>query len=255
MSDLPIVRLESFRRENDCRSYAFEDCASEVVAYRTEEVRDVLAAVESANREGMHAAGFVSYEAAPGLDATLVVRDSDEGFFQEISAERHVIDDGSDTVPLAWFGLFRTRREVDPECIPDQAYDDTSNWQASVTAAEYAEAIDRIRAYIHAGDTYQVNYTFRVATAFEGDAWAFYRALCRSQRANYCAFIDTGDFQILSASPELFFSLKDGHLRTRPMKGTHRRGRWTEEDQEFAADLAGSEKNRAENLMVVDLLR
>jgi para-aminobenzoate synthetase/4-amino-4-deoxychorismate lyase len=94
-----------------------------------------------------------------------------------------------------------------------------------------------------------------MSSPLAGDRWAFYRALCRSQRANYCGYIDTGKHQVLSASPELFFSLKEGHLTTRPMKGTHRRGRWVDEDDQFADTLARSEKNRAENLMIVDLLR
>src|SRR5690606_5293385 len=84
----------------------------------------------------------------------------------------------------------------------------------------------------------------------------FYQHLCRSQRAAYCAYIDMGRFAILSASPELFFSLApDGFVTARPMKGTRPRGRWPEEDEALAAELRASEKDRAENVMIVDLLR
>jgi len=90
---------------------------------------------------------------------------------------------------------------------------------------------------------------------FEGEPFAFYKHLSRNQNSSYCTFLDIGDYSILSASPELFFRKKGNVITTKPMKGTSKRGRWFEEDQKLAEDLYHSEKNRAENLMIVDLLR
>jgi para-aminobenzoate synthetase/4-amino-4-deoxychorismate lyase len=233
----PTVILESFGRGDHNRSFTFQEFQSEVIADCVDDVQRALQDVDSATRNGMHAAGFVTYEASPGLD------------------EAYKCVSQKDALPLVWFGLFRNRTEVDPGDIPDDYRDERHTWDASVTRSGYEKDLTAIRSYIAAGDSYQVNHTFRMSSTLAGDGWAFYRALCRSQKANYCAYIDTGRHQVLSASPELFFSLKDGCLTTRPMKGTHRRGRWTEEDDRFAAELARSEKNRAENLMIVDLLR
>ena len=215
------VLLESYSPERDAASFAFSGQCGEVTARRPEEVRPALEEVERAVAGGRHAAGFISYEAAPGLDPVL-------------STHRGGV------LPLLWFGLFRERREVAPGGLrPSGAYT-LSAWRPSISRSAYNRAIQRIRAYIVAGDTYQVNFTFRMLADFEGDDRAFYLDLCRSQRAPYCAYLDLGRYRILSASPELFFSLKDGRLRARPMKGTRPRGRWPEEDEGLAAALRES---------------
>jgi para-aminobenzoate synthetase/4-amino-4-deoxychorismate lyase len=108
---------------------------------------------------------------------------------------------------------------------------------------------------IAAGDTYQVNYTFPLVASFKGDSRSWFRDLCRAQGAEYCAYFDLDRFKILSVSPELFFEQDGRRVRTRPMKGTIRRGRWAEEDLSMANQLAASAKDRAENVMIVDLLR
>ena len=130
-----------------------------------------------------------------------------------------------------------------------------SAWEPSISRRAYADAFATIREYIEAGDTYQVNFTFRLRAGFSGDERTFYHDLCRSQRAPFCAYLDLGRHQILSASPELFFSLRDGVLTARPMKGTRPRGRWSGEDERHARSLHTGPKERAENVMIVDLLR
>src|SRR6185437_2499781 len=105
------------------------------------------------------------------------------------------------------------------------------------------------------GESYQANYTLRLRASFEGDDYAYYTRLCAAQHQGLFAYLRLESVRILSASPELFFHLKDGRLLTRPMKGTAARGRWTEEDADRAEWLANSAKNRAENLTIVDLLR
>ncbi|HJS27873.1 MAG TPA: bifunctional anthranilate synthase component I family protein/class IV aminotransferase, partial [Actinomycetota bacterium] len=108
---------------------------------------------------------------------------------------------------------------------------------------------------IAAGHTYQVNYTLRLRAQIAGEARGFYRDLALAQRGGYAAFLDLGRYRVLSASPELFFRIDGERITTRPMKGTAPRGRWLAEDEEAAARLASSEKERAENAMIVDLLR
>ncbi|MBX7258314.1 MAG: aminodeoxychorismate synthase component I [Candidatus Hydrogenedentes bacterium] len=207
----------------------------DVVEART--VGDVLPALEQIERavaKGMHAAGFVAYEAAPAFDAALACHDPSD-------------------LPLLWFALYDgiDERRQPP---PGDNYA-VGTREPRVSEAEYAACIARIRDWIASGDTYQVNYTFPMDATFSGSPLDCFYQLAQSQRSDHCAYMDTGRFQLLSASPELFFSLADGVLRTRPMKGTHARGRWTAEDAAFAEALRASEKERAENVMIVDLLR
>ncbi|MBT3606428.1 MAG: aminodeoxychorismate synthase, component I, partial [Candidatus Latescibacteria bacterium] len=228
----PIVLLESHLGGP---SYSFCDMQNEVVAYEQGQVADALVAVDRAVEHGFHAAGFVSYEAASGIDPKL---------------KAHSLGD----FPLVWFGIFNQRKTVCSGELLGNAYS-LSEWQPSVDRATYDKVMAHIRDYIVAGDTYQVNYTFRLRAGFEGDTRGFYRDLCQNQRTHYSAYLETGDHCILSASPELFFSLKEGVLTTRPMKGTWPRGRWLSEDDEHKIKLQSSPKNRAENIMIVDLLR
>jgi para-aminobenzoate synthetase/4-amino-4-deoxychorismate lyase len=196
----------------------------------------VLAAIQRAVDDGLHAAGFVAYEAAPAFDPALVTRPPDP------------------RLPLAWFALYARREEVKPT-FGEAADVELGRWRMDVTEDEYRERIERIRALIAAGDTYQVNFTARLRAAFEGDDLAFYERLCLAQRSAFCAFLRLDGFSILSASPELFFHATGSDLELRPMKGTRPRGRWPDEDRALAAELAASLKDRAENLMIVDLLR
>ena len=128
-------------------------------------------------------------------------------------------------------------------------------WRPSVSREEYEAAIEHIRAYIAAGDTYQVNYTLRLYSRFRGDPLALYRDMGQVQESALCAYFDLGRHVLISASPELFFRLQDGRCTVRPMKGTRPRGRFAAEDQLRADDLQNSAKDRAENLMVTDMLR
>ena len=241
----PLVLFESFASDRESRSFAFEGLVEKLVARRPEEVVDLLAEVEKRIGQGLHAAGFLAYEAAPGLDQVLETFEPGE-------------------LPLAWFGVFRKRIETTAgSCRLEEAGGDRaesggytlSEWKPSISRSAYDKGLQRIREHIAAGDTYQVNYTLRLLADFTGDPLAFYRDLCRAQRGSFCAYLDLGETCILSASPELFFSLQDGHLVARPMKGTRPRGRWLEEDKRMLEELRFSAKDRAENVMIVDLLR
>lgn len=222
------------------RSFRFEEPTAILEARRLDEVVGTLEAVGSAAHRGLWAAGFVAYEAAPAFDPALVVHPP--------------VPD----LPLAWFALFARRVEVDP---PPPAQDDAggisppSPWRPTVDATTYRARIAAIREAIAAGDTYQVNYTVRLRARVTGDPRGLYRDLALAQRGGHAMYLDTGRHRIVSASPELFFDLDGGRITTRPMKGTAARGRFEEEDLAIAEGLRNSEKDRAENAMIVDLLR
>ena len=128
--------------------------------------------------------------------------------------------------------------------------------QADISAHHYEQALTQIHHYIKAGDCYQVNYTQRFSAPCEGDAWAAYRALRKACPTPFSGFISlTGDDAILSLSPERFVRVSHNQVETRPIKGTRPRGKDSAEDAANAAELLASPKDRAENLMIVDLLR
>lgn len=205
-----------------------------LTATRHEDIHSLLLNAETAAQAGNWVALMLSYEAAPGFDPAMKTREATE-------------------FPLAWAAVFATPSE-DSEPVADQSYE-VGSWTPLVSRSDFSESISQIREFIAAGDTYQVNYTFPLVASFKGDARSWFRDLCRAQGAEYCAYFDLGRFKILSVSPELFFEQEGRTVRTRPMKGTIRRGRWAEEDLLLANQLAASAKDRAENVMIVDLLR
>jgi para-aminobenzoate synthetase/4-amino-4-deoxychorismate lyase len=159
-------------------------------------------------------------------------------------------------MPLAWWGIFEGPEQsfdADPWASSEPDMPPSLDWRPRLSREAYGQAFARIRQAIAAGDTYQVNFTFLLEALFAGPTWPFFRNLCSA--APYGAYLDTGRFVICSASPELFFELENGSLRTRPMKGTAPRGRSAEEDVAQAAALAASSKDRAENVMIVDMMR
>ncbi len=212
-------------------------------ARRAPEVAGTLEAAEAAAARGLWVGGFLAYEAAPGLDSALAVRARDPS-------------DPFSELPLAWFATFERAEETGLPAPPDDApHEAEGSWRASIDRATYDRAIARIHDHIQRGDTYQVNFTLRLRSTVAGDERGLYRDLCYAQRGAYAAYLNLGRFRILSASPELFFSLDGRRLLTKPMKGTAPRGRWTAEDEEVARRLVESGKDRAENAMIVDLLR
>ena len=191
---------------------------------------------EGVVREGLYAAGFISYEAAPAFDRTLAVKEGGE-------------------FPLLWFGLYAAVEEVELPGLAPGAGGGAMDWQASVGEAEFFRAVARIKTLIRSGDTYQVNYTYRLRTRLACDPWDAFLQLVAAQDPPYGAFVDTGDWVVCSASPELFFRLDGARIECRPMKGTAARGRTQAEDLARAWALRASEKERAENVMIVDMVR
>ncbi len=190
----------------------------------------------------LYAAGFISYEAAPALDTAHRVSST--------------LLDGHSSLrsnfPLLWFGLYPAPRLITLSKPASQK--SALSWLPSVDSDAYNAAIKQIKSQIAEGRTYQVNYTMRLKTDFNTDPWNFFLHLVQSQN-DHAAYIDTGSHVICSASPELFFQLDGESITCKPMKGTTHRGRTTLEDQEQAQWLRESEKNRAENVMIVDMIR
>jgi para-aminobenzoate synthetase / 4-amino-4-deoxychorismate lyase len=198
-------------------------------------IEDVISVLEFAEREarsGSHVAVMLSYEAAPAFDQAFVTHKPSD-------------------FPLAWAAVFEeTATNEDLESYSSPV------WTPLVNRDEYDRSVSRLKELIAAGDTYQVNYTFPLTSSFNsGDALSWYHDLCVAQGAEYSAYLDLGRYKVLCLSPELFFERRGNHVITRPMKGTARRGRWPAEDREMEEWLKYSEKDRAENVMIVDLLR
>lgn len=204
----------------------------EIVASSTGEVRGALAEAEAEAARGRWVAGLVGYEAGPGLDPALRAVPPGPG-------------------PLAWFGVYDgpspPRTEGGDAALGPLAPD--------VERGAYLAAVERIRERIARGDVYQVNHTLRLRGPFRGDPAALYRRLRAAQGGGLGALVHLGDRAVVSASPELFLERRGATVRARPMKGTAPRGRFEEEDLAIAAALAASGKERAENVMIVDLVR
>lgn len=199
-----------------------------------EEIVPLLARLEiEVERRGLHAAGFLSYEAGAAFDPAMP-RASCAPF------------------PLAWFGLFDPPRPVDlPPAPPCPGLD----WVPELDASTHAPALARIREFLTQGETYQVNFTYRQHADFSGDPWALFCRLAAAQPSPHGAYVRTGEFAVCCASPEMFFERAGDEVWSRPMKGTAPRGRWTEEDEARGRALGVSEKDRAENVMIVDMVR
>ncbi len=236
MSGRPVALLESFLPGPEGRSFRFEGLERVLVATAPEEVLPLLAEVEAAVAAGRHAAGFISFEAAPALDPALPTHPRG-------------------TLPLAWFGIFAERVAVAPGPTTASGGCRLGLSPPAWDAAAYAAAFRAVKEYIAAGDSYQVNLTFRQHFRFHGEPFALYRRLCAAQPAAFCAWLDLGDLAIASASPELFFARRGDEIVMRPMKGTAPRGIDAADDRRQRERLAASPKERAENLMIVDLVR
>ena len=230
---------------SNARSLMFSDPVEIVVAREPAEVADAIARLEAGIAAGLHAAGFFSYELGYVLEPRLAPL---------LPAAR--------SVPFLWFGLYRgprvmTGAEVEAWLATNtlsasyQFTDVTRAW----TREEYERRFAEVQEKIRSGDIYQLNLTFKARFRLTGSPLAFYRDLRQRQRVAYAGIVDTGEVTVLSASPELFMERHGRVIETRPMKGTSSRGGTTEADAEARRVLATDVKQRAENLMIVDLMR
>lgn len=214
-----------------------------LVAWEPRDVPSVLDEVERLTTDGAWAFGFVAYEAAPGFDPIFSVQEPMDG------------------LPLAWFGV-----TANPDRAPvmslsfdvnrcERGARSVESWSPEWDVQRHREAVQAVRSRIAAGETYQCNLTTRLTRSFNGDPRQLYRDLAMSQCGRYNGYLDTGRFVVVSASPELFFQIRGDRILMRPMKGTAARGRTIDEDEEIVNRLRSSPKERAENVMIVDLVR
>jgi len=248
------VLLETARFDGDnARSYLFVDPVQILSIQHLDEVPALFAQIESSLAQGQFVAGFLAYEC---------------GYhFENIG---HAPRDSR--LPLAWLGVYdapqvfdhargefegesATKLKRDVARAPSPADFAISDCRLTISESRYGSAIEAIKNYIAAGDTYQVNFTDELRFEFSGTPAAMFTALQARQPVSYAAFLNLGGSLVLSFSPELFFRVHEGKIVTRPMKGTAPRGRYLAEDRELARWLANDHKNRSENVMIVDLLR
>jgi para-aminobenzoate synthetase / 4-amino-4-deoxychorismate lyase len=207
----------------------------------TGEVDAVLRRLADAQKEGLHAAGFITYEAGHALEPKLA------GITRAVD------------MPQIWFGLFEGYRTIAAENVasllpsPDGAWAGTP--KPVIDFEAYAATLEKVLGYIEAGDIYQANLTFQCDVTTAGHPLALYAGLRTRAKAGYGGVVWTGQDWLLSLSPELFFALHDGKVTTKPMKGTATRERDPMIDALAIDALRSDPKQRAENLMIVDLLR
>ena len=245
----PFVLLDDAREHGASDAQLFEHPREIFVARRPGEVAAVLDAADKARREqGATLAGYLAYEAGLALEPRLMplaeARSGGEG-------------------PLVWLALFDRATTIPAAEVPRWLAEHAGEgpapsigpMQPQITTGAYIEAFDRLQEAIHAGDIYQANFTLPMVGATRGDPLALYAAIRPAGNAGYGGVIYDGSHWLLSFSPELFFTLKGRAAKVKPMKGTAPRGRTEEEDRALAGDLAASVKDKAENLMIVDLMR
>ncbi|SEG26044.1 para-aminobenzoate synthetase / 4-amino-4-deoxychorismate lyase [Bosea lathyri] len=238
----PFVLLED-RLDLSAPALLYADPVAVVRCDAVEDVAAALVEIEAGLARGLHAAGFLSYELGYAFEPKLAPL---------MPAAR--------SVPLLWFGLFRAPTQI-PAAALDQFFGTLAppppigGVQPSLDSAGHASKVRRILDYLAAGDAYQINLTFPVGFHYEGDPLALYAAMRSSQPVSHGGVVAFAGATVLSVSPELFLDVAAGRVTTRPMKGTVARGADAEADRAAIAGLSGDPKQRAENLMIVDLLR
>lgn len=235
---MTLVLLESLRPNLHESQTFFLDQPEKIIQCESAgEVDDLLTKVEEWIKNGYNAFGFLTYEAG-------------YAFLPNLPEPPRL------TLPCAWFALSKDfQRELPPNFITEAKQPAIHDLRLNQDLKFYEEALTRVKNYIWRGDTYQVNYTLRYNGQYDGSPHDLYSWLRMQQRVNYAALIETSEWAVLSFSPELFFRKNGKEILMRPMKGTAPRGRTLEEDYENAHKLRSSEKEKSENLMIVDLLR
>jgi len=234
----PFVLLDDARTHGASPARLYINPVEVLTAYDADGLSALLDSLRQARKDGLHAAGFFGYEAGAHLMPNL--KPAPSGL-------------------LAWFGLFNDFQPISADAVPSLLPDPVGMWLSElrprISRDDYSHAFATVQEYIRAGDIYQANLTFPLTADYAGDPLALYAALRARARAGYGGVIWTGHTHYLSFSPELFFALKDQRITTKPMKGTAQRLSDPVADAKAAAHLRMDPKQRAENLMIVDLLR
>jgi para-aminobenzoate synthetase / 4-amino-4-deoxychorismate lyase len=226
----PFVLLDDARADGAAPARLYRAPVDTIATDDPAKLANCLNALRYAQAHGLHAAGWIAYDA---------------GALGEPAAART-------GAPLLWFGLFERYEEIAPERVPALLPDPAGAWagapKPAIDRAAYAAAFDRVKAYIAAGDIYQANLTFQARLPVAGDPLALYARIRGMAAAGWGGIVQDGARTLLSFSPEMFVRLDGRRIEARPMKGTAPRGG-------DPTALAGDPKQRAENLMIVDLIR
>ena len=244
----PFILLDDARSEAASPARLYRNPREIVVARRPEEVSPALARIEGLAAKGHALAGTIAYEAGLALEPRLT----------PFAARRSGAGG-----PLVWFGAFDGWEEIAADAVPGWLAQNAEPGPAArigpldpqLSTGGYLTAFANLREAIHAGDIYQANLTFPLAGSWRGDPLALYAALRPQAAAGYGGIVYDGSHWLLSLSPELFVASHDGAVTAKPMKGTRPRDRLAAVDARLARELAESIKDRAENLMIVDLMR
>jgi para-aminobenzoate synthetase / 4-amino-4-deoxychorismate lyase len=243
----PFILLDDARSQGASDARLYRAPLETIVARRADEVAPALERIAALHAAGHDMAGMIAYEAGYALEPKLA----------PLLAGRC----GSNG-PLLWFGAFDGYETIPAADVPKRLRELAGGPSGALGPLEpqlspggYADAFTALQEAIAAGDIYQANLTFPLAGSWRGDAVALYAAIRPAAAAGYGGIVFDGSHWLLSFSPELFFALKEGAAMVKPMKGTRPRGQDNAEDAAFAAELGTSVKDRAENLMIVDLMR
>ena len=241
-----MILLDDARLDGASDARLYEQPIAIVIARRAEEVEPALAQMAEWHRAGHHLAGWMAYEAGLALEPRLA----------PLADER-----SGAAGPFLWFAAFAGYTTIAAADVPAWLADRADGratlgpLEPALSPGGYARAFAQIQSAITAGDIYQANLTFPLSGAYHGDPLALYARIRPAAAAGYGGVICDGAQWLLSFSPELFVALHGDAATVKPMKGTRPRGRTAAEDDSLAAELLRSPKDRAENLMIVDLLR
>jgi len=237
-TDTPFVLLDDARDVAPSMSRLYIRPVRVLTAQSSDDIGALMQALRQATHDGLHAAGYLAYDAGAAFLPNVPSRSSG---------------------PLAWFGLFESYQLIAPDAVASLLPDPAGAWlsplRPDIARSDYRRAFAKVQDYIKAGDIYQANLTFPLSADYAGSPLALYAALRGQAKAGYGGVIATGDAYYLSFSPELFFALKGNRVTTKPMKGTAHRNADADIDRALAETLQSDPKQRAENLMIVDLLR
>ncbi|MBU2473206.1 MAG: aminodeoxychorismate synthase component I [Candidatus Omnitrophica bacterium] len=240
----PYVFLETLRFDQENRSsFLFYDFVDQLKFYPGDNPEKFFKKAEAYLDKGFWLSGYFSYEFGYCLEPAL----------------RKLVK--KNRQPLAWLGVSKKPKNISKRGRLAEFFTGPAgnyqilNLRPNISRSDYLEQIKKIKSYLEQGFGYQVNFTFKVKFDFSGSPLACYLNLRRSQPSSYAALINTGQSQVISLSPELFFRINGRQIIARPMKGTIKRGLTIAEDERLKQELKLSPKTKAENIMIVDLLR
>ncbi len=225
------IVFDSFSKQWLC----FQDPLYYYEIFNPREITETLDEVERHVQNGRYAVGFLSYEAAPAFENACLVKSSSQ-------------------FPLCLFAVFKSYKIIDINHLSHGSFE-LGAMCRSISAENFGKDIKTIKKHIEHGDTYQVNYTHRLFYDFSGDPLGLFMSMANNQPNGYAAYLEWNDWAVCSASPELFFKLDGRQIVARPMKGTRPRGQFVNKDEAIKKELLQSEKDRAENVMIVDMIR